>query len=108
MSRDRRKPGFDPATGRPRAQAEAIRVGIGMAQDSLDWNSFWDIATPERAARTLVELHGPDAALAAAHCGLAAYGDGRDHDYRFWYAVFARLRAAEPRPASARALPEPN
>jgi hypothetical protein len=79
-----------------------------MGQDSFDWDSFWDIATPEQAAWACVELYGPDAALAAAHCGLAAYGDDRDDDYRFWYAVFARLRAVEAPLAATVAAPAPN
>jgi hypothetical protein len=83
----------DPLTG-----------GFGMRQDCFDW----DIATPERAARALVEFYGPDATLAAAHCGLAAYGDDRHDDYRFWYAVFARLRVAEVPPAATVPAPASN
>ena len=63
-------------------------------EDSPGWSSFWDLATPEQAARMLSRLCGPDAALAAAYSGMAARADDRDDDYRFWLAVFARLRAA--------------
>jgi hypothetical protein len=71
-----------------------------MVRQLLHWNSFWDLASPERAAEALTELYGSGAALAAAYCGLAAYGDDRHDDYRFWVAVFGRLREAEQRPAA--------
>lgn len=79
-----------------------------MGEDFFDWTSFWDLASPEQAARTLAGLYGPDAARAAADCALAAADDDRDEDYRFWLAVFARLRAAEQRPATGRPAPAPN
>jgi hypothetical protein len=66
-----------------------------MGQAVFDWESFWDITTPEDAARILFDWYGARAARIAAECGLAAHGDDREEDYRFWYAVFARLRADE-------------
>lgn len=66
-----------------------------MGQAAFDWKSFWDITTPEDTARILAGWYGPLAARLAVECALAASGDGRDEDYRFWYAVFARLRAKE-------------
>ena len=66
-----------------------------MEEQSLRWTSFWDLASPERAARVLVAMYGTDATLAAAHCALAARTDERREDARFWHAVFRRLRAGE-------------
>ena len=71
-----------------------------MGQNAFDWESFWDITTPEDTARTLAEWYGPFAAWHAAECALAASGGDRDEDYRFWYAVFARLRAEAEGPDS--------
>lgn len=59
--------------------------------DSLNWKSFWGLATPERAANLLRELYGEDAAGAAASCLAAALADNRDEDSRFWDAVQAAL-----------------
>jgi len=70
-----------------------------MAPQPLNWTSFWNLASPEWAAGALVEFYGVDAALAAAHCGLAAYADDRDDDYRYWFTVFRTLRTVE-RPAA--------
>lgn len=72
-----------------------------MGQAACDWKSFWSIATPEDTAHTLSEWYGQEAAQLAAECGLAARGGDRDEDYRFCFAVFARLRMREPRPAAA-------
>ena len=66
-----------------------------MARSACDWKSFWDISTPEETARILAGWYGPLAAKLAVDCELAASGDDREEDYRFWYAVFARL-CAEP------------
>lgn len=55
---------------------------------SGEWESFWDIATPERAATEVTRIYGDKAALAIAQCSLGAKADGRDDDYRFWAAVF--------------------
>ena len=72
-----------------------------MARPSFNWNSFWDLASPEQAAEALVRFYGSDAARAAAECALAADADNRDDDYRFWLAVFHNLRAVERQPAAA-------
>lgn len=64
-----------------------------MEKSHSDWKSFRDIATPEAAARVLTDWYGRHAARHAAECGLAARGDDRDEDYRFWCDVFAMLRA---------------
>lgn len=60
-----------------------------------DWSSFWDIASPEAAARKLVELYGEKASVSAASCAVSAYTDGRDEDYRYWKAVFYELQASQ-------------
>ena len=72
-----------------------------MARLLLNWNSFWDLASPERAAEALVQFYGSDAARAAAACALAADADDRDDDYRFSLAVFYRLHPAEQQPTAA-------
>lgn len=66
-----------------------------MNEDVFDWISFWDLASPDRAAREMAGLYGRDAARAAAVCALAARADGRDEDYSFWFTVFERLRAGQ-------------
>ena len=65
--------------------------------DAQDWQSFWDIASPEAGAAALTKFYGPAASQAAADCASAAIADDRDEDYRFWTAVLSRLRAAERR-----------
>jgi hypothetical protein len=66
-----------------------------MASELPEWCSFWDLASSERGAATMMELYGELAAAAAADCANAAHADDRDEDYRFWTAVLARVRAAE-------------
>ncbi|MCG8593415.1 MAG: hypothetical protein MI785_03460 [Kiloniellales bacterium] len=68
-----------------------------MTLDLPEWDSFWDLATPEQGAIAIMELCGSGAASAAADCAAVAYKDHRDEDYRFWTAVLARVRAAEGR-----------
>ena len=62
---------------------------------SLNWSSFWDLATPEQTARELMALHGAEASTAAACCAITAYSDDREEDYRFWKAVFYELQSRE-------------
>jgi hypothetical protein len=71
-----------------------------MMRDSSDWESFWDLASPEKGAATIMELYGAAAGDAAADCAAAALADDRDADYRFWTAVLGRVRAAELRAAA--------
>lgn len=66
-----------------------------MGDQPLDWQSFWDIASPKQAAQALLHFYGAAAAQAAAHCALAAEADGRDADRRYWQAVEAELVAGE-------------
>ena len=63
---------------------------------SSDWESFWDLGSPQEASAFLVEEYGSKAATHAAECALAARSDGRDEDYRFWTAVFHHLRDSNP------------
>ena len=72
-----------------------------VACDPPRQSSFWDLVSPDQAAWFLIKAYGPAAALAAARCNLAAYEDGRDEDYRFWYAVVVRLHTQSPRPAAS-------
>ena len=67
-------------------------TGVCLMGDPARWQSFWDLASPEHGAKQLEELYGPGAAKAASECAAAAREDDRDEDYRFWTAVFARLR----------------
>jgi hypothetical protein len=62
-----------------------------MSEDALNWNSFWDLASPPEAALMLIEFYGQSAAEAAAHCASAAKDDERESDRRFWLAVLAEL-----------------
>lgn len=62
-----------------------------MFEAPFDWNSFWDLTTPEEAAATFREIYGPTAAAAAAECATAARNDNRENDHRFWVAVSVEL-----------------
>ncbi|QND61451.1 hypothetical protein HB778_29050 [Mesorhizobium huakuii] len=53
--------------------------------------TLWDFANPDEAAKAAVHVYGADATAAGAHCALAAHFDGRERDYRFWFAVFTKL-----------------
>ena len=66
-----------------------------MMRDPSDWESFWDLASPEKGAAKIMELYGAAAGDAAADCAAAALADDRDADYRFWTAVLGRVHAAE-------------
>ena len=57
----------------------------------MDWHSFFDIATPDHAAKALTEMYGEGAKLAAVECAWQAREDGRPDDYRFWIVVLCRL-----------------
>ena len=82
-----------------------------MRAIDIDWSSFWDLASPEEAARALRGIYGRDAARASAECLLVATTDGRADDCKFWMAVLAELgyggEPADARQAEARLLPEP-
>lgn len=71
-----------------------------MTEESFDWESFWDLITPEDAANILNEWYGAGAADAAFGSAATALADKRNDDYRFWCAVFARLHGAVPSPAA--------
>lgn len=65
-----------------------------MVKGAEGWNSFWDVATPEQAARELITSAGAGAADAAISCADAAQRDNRDADFRFWMAVFRIVKAS--------------
>src|SRR3546814_11487774 len=61
--------------------------------DLLDeWQSFWDIASPQQAATAMASTYGEAARQAALQCVAAAEADGRVEDSRFWCAVARQLR----------------
>jgi hypothetical protein len=64
-----------------------------MGDLAREWTSFWDIASPQYAARMLTESYGGGAGAAAAHCADAAEADGRQEDHQFWRAVLDQLKA---------------
>lgn len=66
--------------------------------DSLDWESFWDLATPSEAADVLFALYDSGAAKAAADSRAAARADGREDDVRFWDAARDILDRRYPSP----------
>ncbi len=72
-----------------------------MAQDAFNWKSFWEIATPEEAARILTEWFGMMAAQLAVDCALAAGNDQRDDDRRYWLAVLDSLTGSTQRRSTA-------
>lgn len=54
--------------------------------------TVWNFADPNEAAKAALDVYGSDAATAAAHCALTAHFDGRERDFRFWFAVFSQLK----------------
>lgn len=76
-----------------------------MDLGSLNWKSFWDLATPERAAHIMLELYGADAAGEAAACAAAARTDNREADAEFWDATQLVLCRRHPTPPTATAPP---
>ncbi len=67
-----------------------------MSDFAVNWNSFWDLASPAEAAALLREFYGDAAADAATHCAAAARSDDRPSDHRFWMAVAAELEDVSP------------
>lgn len=64
--------------------------------DLSNWQSFWDLASPEKGAQQMRDIFGLEAVKAASGCASAAQADDRDEDFRFWTAVVARLQVASP------------
>jgi hypothetical protein len=63
-----------------------------MGDRPLDWQSFWDVATPRHAAQMLIEHYGAAAHQAAAHCARVALADERWEDHDFWNAALEELQ----------------
>lgn len=72
-----------------------------MTVDLLDWESFWDLATPEQAAGILFDFYGGGAAGQAADSAVAARADNREADAEFWDATQLVLRHRHPTPPTA-------
>jgi hypothetical protein len=68
---------------------------INLDKFGVDELALWKRAGTEAAAEAAVAIHGPLASLAAAWCAFIARYDGRNDDYRFWFAVFLRLRRSQ-------------
>src|SRR3546814_15142822 len=68
------------------------REGFRMADLLDEWQSFWDIASPQQAATAMASTYGEAARQAALQCVAAAEADGRVEDSRFWCAVARQLR----------------
>src|SRR3546814_7867913 len=67
-------------------------LGFRMADLLDEWQSFWDIASPQQAATAMASTYGEAARQAALQCVAAAAADGRVVDSRFWCAVARQLR----------------
>ncbi|RWL77971.1 MAG: hypothetical protein EOR69_28515 [Mesorhizobium sp.] len=72
------------------------RDRVGASPPSEDGLNLWDFADPNEAANAALDVYGPDTITAAAHCALSAHFDGRERDYRFWFAVFSKLNGVRP------------
>src|SRR3546814_10427348 len=68
------------------------REGFRMADLLDEWQSFWDIASPQQAATAMASTYGEAARQAALQCVAAAEADGRVEDSSFWCAVARQLR----------------
>ena len=71
-------------------------ICLGMGQNSCNWRSYWDLATPDQACGVLLERYGPRRAKrAAVESVRAARLDDRDADRWFWLAVLCRLHGVD-------------
>jgi hypothetical protein len=66
---------------------------VGFVSSSVDdENSIWSGEDSYAAIEAAKALYGSNASVAAAWCALAARCDGRTTDYKFWFAIFEKLR----------------
>ncbi|MCP4409389.1 MAG: hypothetical protein GY807_16890 [Gammaproteobacteria bacterium] len=61
----------------------------------IRWESFWDVASPEAVALTMIEIYGAAAFLSASNCAATAIADGRNEDCRFWTTVRSCIEATQ-------------
>jgi hypothetical protein len=77
--------------------------------DAFNRDAALEEWTVPEAAKAAKGLWGKTAATAIAWCAVSARCDGRTQEYRFWFRVFAYLRAGspdlEPETASGKARP---
>ena len=64
--------------------------------DAFNRDAALEKWTVPEAAEAAKALWGTTAATAIAWCAMSARGDGRTHEYRFWFRVFACLQAGSP------------
>ena len=64
----------------------------GSKNDTLNWKSFADLASPDEVALAFIELYGKDAHQAVDECIETSAADGREEDSRFWSTVATILR----------------
>src|SRR3546814_11609507 len=71
------------------------REGFRMADLLDEWQSFWDIASPQQAATATGSTDGEAARQEALQCLASAEAGGPGEESGCWWAVAARLRGTE-------------
>ena len=103
-----------PSTGRETPASDALATSRHPVVDADLLDAFSRDAALEKwtvpqAAEAAEAFWGKTAATAIAWCAFTAHCDGRTQEFRFWFRVFACLRAglpdAEAKAASGKARP---